>query len=400
MSVININVSNDLISGSYGKEQFVVKFNKDRYDAMVKLQKEADAVKKFDELKPILEEFAKLTHESFKELVETKCPYIVVNEDKKEFFLKNEGVTSTIAMPKILAERIIESAEKGVDFLPLVKLWIRFLRNPKLRGLDKYGRKKFAEKFAAYINTDFVNNAKAEKLMDEQGLNHETATKFASVKDVSITQEGLLLTYKAVQEITTKYALDADGNKIIQDRYPKTIDPDTGVVITTKPETAEERLFEPPVMHQGGDAFFCEGANGYGDKPVHFVKMGCVIRLKDWSQVDQNDNRSGCPGLHTGGLRYIAGYQGAGTETFNCFIDPMHIGAITDDGSGALRVLQYFTHSALDMVCGNMYHSSTYAAMTDEEWAKMRKEVVEFFSKVRKEKIEAQDQEIAEINSI
>lgn len=73
---------------------------------------------------------------------------------------------------------------------------------------------------------------------------------------------------------------------------------------------------------------------------------------------------------------------------------------ITDDGSGALRVLQYFTHSALDMVCGNMYHSSTYAAKTDEEWATIRKEVVEFFSKERKEKIENQDQEIAEINAI
>lgn len=326
MSVININVSNDLISGSYGKEQFVVKFKKDRYDAMVKLQKKADSVKKFEDLKPILEEFAKLTHESFKELVETKCPYIVVNEDKKEFFLKNEGVTSTIPMPESLANRIIESAEKGVDFLPLVKLWIRFLRNPKLRGLNKAGRIAFAKRFATYINTDFVNDAKVQKLMDEQGLNHETATKFASVKDVSITQEGLLLTYKAVQEITTKYALDADGNKIIKDRYEKEIDPDTGIVITKKPETAEERLFEPPVMHQGGNAFFCEGANGYNDER-HFVKMGCVIRLKDWSKVNTNDNQSCVQGLHTGGLTYIAGYQGAGTETFNCFVDPMHIGA-------------------------------------------------------------------------
>ena len=105
-------------------------------------------------------------------------------------------------------------------------------------------------------------------------------------------------------------------------------------------------------------------------------------------------------GLHNGGLRYIKGYQGSGTETFNCFVDPMHIGSITDDGSGALRVVQYFVHSALEMVNGSMYHSSTYAAKTDEEWAKMRKEVVEFYSKNRKEKIEEQDAEINEINAI
>ena len=101
-----------------------------------------------------------------------------------------------------------------------------------------------------------------------------------------------------------------------------------------------------------------------------------------------------------GGLTYIAGYQGSGTETFNCFVSPEHIGAFDHSGNGAIRCLKYFVHSAVDMVCGNMYHSSTYAAKTDEEWANMRKEVVEFFAKERKETIENQDKEIAEINSI
>jgi len=399
MSVININVENDVISGSYGKEQFVVTFDKDRYDAMVKLQVKADKVKKFDELKPILEQFEKLTHVSFKELVETKCPYIVVNNHTKKFYLKNEGVTSSIAMPKSLADRIIESAEKGVDFMPLVKLWTRWLRNPVLRGKDKKGREQFSEMFANYINTDFVNNDKVSKLMDEQGLSHDVAVKYASVKDVSITQEGLLNTYKAALEITTKYALDADGNKIVIDRYEKTIDPDTGIVLTKLPEIAEERLFEPPMMHQGGDAFFCEGSNGYADER-HFIKVGCLIRLSDWAKVNCNSSQSCVSGLHCGGLTYIKGYQGSGTETFNCFVDPMFIGAFDHSGNGAIRCLQYFVHSALDMVNGSMYHSSTYAAKTDEEWAKMRKEVVEFFSKNRKEKIEEQDNEINEINAI
>lgn len=396
---ININVSNDTISGSYGKEQFVVKFDKKRYDAMVKLQEKAAKVKKFDDLKPIFADFEKLTTQSFKELVETKCPYIVINESSKKFYLKNDGVTSSIAMPEVLAKRIIESAEKGVDFMPLVKLWTRWLRNPVLRGKDKKGREAFSIMFANYVNTDYVNRVKMNKLIEE-GLAYDVAQRYASVKDVSITQEGLLCTYKAAQEVMTKYALDADGNKITVDRYQKTIDENTGVVLTTKPDIAEDRLFYPPVMGEtGGDAFFCEGANGFTVEG-HFIKVGCVIRLRDWSMVDCNSDRSCVKGLHVGGLTYIAGYQSSGTETFNCFVDPMHIGAFDHSGNGAIRCIQYFTHSALDMVNGSMYHSSTYAAHTDEQWAKMRAEVVEFFSKKRKDEVEKQDTEIDEINSI
>ena len=84
---ININVSDDLISGSYGKDQFVVRFTKERYDKMIELQQKANAVKQYSDLKGIFEEFMPLTEESFKDLVETRCPYIVVNDITKEFFL-------------------------------------------------------------------------------------------------------------------------------------------------------------------------------------------------------------------------------------------------------------------------------------------------------------------------
>ena len=323
---ININVSDGLISGSYGKDQFVVRFTKERYDNMIALQAKANAVKKYDELKEIFAEFIPLTLESFKDLVETKCPYIVVNEVTKQFFLTSDGVVSSIPIPQQLVDRIIESAEKNVDFMPLVKLWMRWLRNPVLRSKKGKERDKFSEMFAKYISTDFVNKEKVNKLMEEKGLSLEVATKFASVKDVSITQEGLLNTYKAAEEITTKYALDDDGNCIVIDRYAKEIDPDTGIIITKLPEIAEERLFEPPVMHQRGDAFFCKGVNGYPDV-CHFIKVGCEISLPDWGFVNCDSNQSGVKGLHVGGLTYIAGYQDTGTETFNCFVSPEHIGA-------------------------------------------------------------------------
>jgi hypothetical protein len=97
--------------------------------------------------------------------------------------------------------------------------------------------------------------------------------------------------------------------------------------------------------------------------------------------------------LHFGGLKYISGYGG---EIHNVFVDPMHIGAVPDDETGAVRCLQYFVHSSLAGVNGSIYHSSTYAAMTDAEWDEMREEAVNAF---RDEHIKLHQQE-DELNSL
>lgn len=76
-------------------------------------------------------------------------------------------------------------------------------------------------------------------------------------------------------------------------------------------------------------------------------------------------------------MQYIKHYQDEGTITLNVFVDPAHIGAITNDGTGALRVLKYFPHSALEGVTQNLYHSSEYAKINDEEYAKMVEEAVD-----------------------
>lgn len=394
--MININVQNDTISGSYGKEQFVVRFTPERYKAMQDLAAKALTVESAEEYQAILADFKLLTVESYKELIATKCPYILVNEGSGEYFLTNDQVVSSIAIPKQLVDRIIQSVEKNIDFMPLVRLWIRFLRNPKLRAMtSKASRLHFANLFVQYIDSDFVNEVKYSELQEKEGLSSEVALRLATVKDVSITQEGLICTHKVVNEITTKWNLDADGNKVLIDRYKKTIDEDTGLITTVLPETVEERLFEPAVMGSGGDAFFCEGANGRNGEG-HFIKVGCVIRLSDWSKVDQNDDRSCVRGLHTGGLRYVKGWQSAGSETLDCFVDPMHVGALDHDGTGAMRVLQFFAYGAWEGTNGAIYHPSTYAAKTDEQWAEIRKEVVEFFSK---KQIEDKN-EIAEINAL
>ncbi len=85
-----------------------------------------------------------------------------------------------------------------------------------------------------------------------------------------------------------------------------------------------------------------------------------------------DDNNSCVPGLHVGNLDYIEGYmRGHNAHTHNTFVDPMHVGAVTNDGSGALRVKQYMTHSSFAGVTRSIYHSSTYAKLTDAEWKAM-----------------------------
>jgi len=208
---------------------------------------------------------------------------------------------------------------------------------------------------------------------------------------MKITNEGLLNGYKVSSEILTKYNTETGEE---EPRYKRTFNPDTGEIDSNGlPENVEDRLFEPSVMGSGGDAFYCEGTNGYGGTPRHFIKVGCTHRLPDWSYVNTNDQRSCVKGLHVGGLKYISWYSG---EIHNVFIDPMHVGAVPDDEDGAIRCLQYFVHSSLAGVNGSIYHSSTYAKQTDEEWDKMRAEAVQAKSECKV----SCDKEVAELNAL
>jgi hypothetical protein len=109
--------------------------------------------------------------------------------------------------------------------------------------------------------------------------------------------------------------------------------------------------------------------------------------------VNTNDGRSCVKGLHFGGLQYINCYSG---EIHNIFVDPMHIGAVPDDETGAIRCIQYFVHSSLVGVNGSIYHSSTYAAKTDQEWEEMKAEAVKLYAA----DVDTIKNDIAEITSL
>jgi hypothetical protein len=363
--MLDYQVIDDQITGIIGDKGFSVPFTKETYEQLQQLEEKLEQTLGADEYKEVLCEIEDFISVPFSTVIETACPYIKVDTATNNFYLHYNEVTSDIPMPKALVERIIASQEKGVDVMPLVKMWVRFLRNPLLRRKGK----SFAKKFFNFVNIKYVH-PKLKKELIEKGFSEDVATEKATMYQMKITKEGLLNGYKVSREILHKFDPET-GEQV--DRYKRTFNVDTGEIESNGlPDKVEERLFEPAVMGDRGDAFSCVGPNGYA-KEGHFIKVGCVHALDSWDKVNTNDDQSCVPGLHVGGLKYIAGYSG---EIHNVFIDPMHVGAIPDDGSGAIRCKQYFVHSSLAGVNGSIYHSSDYAKLTDGEWNTMLEEAV------------------------
>jgi len=389
--MITINVIDDKICGSYGDKAFTVDYSKELYQRMKELEVHSQGIDTVEDYNRVMDEFAPLCVVDYTASIETQCEFIHVNKGTGEFFLKHSGVVSSIPMPQALVDRIFDSIDKEIDFMPLVKMWTRWLRNPILWRKMKQGHgNDFCTRFFNFVNMQYVHPKHMEDLMENHGLSEEAATKRATMYQMKITHEGLLNGYKVSSEILHKF--DSETGEEV-DRYKRTFNIDTGEIEGDGlPEHVEDRLFEPSMMGSGGNAFFCEGPNGFAN-PGHFIKVGCTHRLADWDMVNVDDRRSCVKGLHIGGLMYINCYSG---EIHNIFVDPMHIGAVPDDDTGAIRCKQYFVHSSLVGVNGSIYHSSTYAAMTDAEWDDMRAKAVE-----EKSEAKAQlDRQIAEHNAL
>lgn len=362
--MVNINVIGGVISISLKDETKVVPYTKSAYEKLTKLADKAnnaDTVdeynKKCDKILVKVAEYTQTAHQ----LVTSRCDWLEYNTYTQEYFLTLDGrIVSDIPMPQSLVDRIMDSIDKGVDFMPVIKLWTRFLRNPNLKTKGR----EFARRFAEFVNMKYVDPRTKNELI-EQGIEESVAAELSTIYQIKITQEGLLNGYKVSKEILHKFD-EETGERV--NRYSRTFNIDTGEISSEGlPEYVEDRIFEPAVMGNGGHAFYC------GDTLGHFIRVGKVHRLESWDQVNCFDQLSCVPGLHVGGLYYINCYSG---EIHNVFVDPMHIGAIPNSRDGAIRCLQYFVHSSLAGVNGSMYHSSDYAKLTDKEWEDLREEIL------------------------
>jgi hypothetical protein len=378
------------ITGSVNMKTFGIPYSLEIYNTMATLKKEADQVETMEELQGIIEQFEMLTKQDYKATVETACPDLHVNSATGKFYLKlKNGVISQRAIPQPIVDRILKSVEDKIDPQPLIKACIWMLRNPV------YSDEKF-RRFANYVNYKSVDGPYRDQLINEEGVSPEVATARATVFQTPITQEGLICTYKVSKELLTKF--DKETGESMPRNGESTYDEETGEeIVAQAPNHVEDRVFYPVAMGlDGGDAFMCESLFGEG-KLGHLIRVGNRHFLPEgMNQVDTRDDRSCVKGLHCGNLDYIRGYEGRDCETHNVFVSPMNIGAITDDGSGALRVTEYFVHSSKAGNNRGIYHSSHYASKTEDQWETLKAEAI-----ANAEELQAElDKEVREIHAL
>ncbi len=312
------------------------------------------------------------------DIIVTACPDLIKNPKTGYYFVKVGDKVSKTPVPEKLVAIILESVEKEIDPTPLVKTWIRFLRNPNFTA-------RKAEKFVDYITSVIVDNEEVIRLIDEEGFSEETATARSMYNDVAITQEGLLVAKKYAKLLTEGWIINEENKAVKAPLYPKTpdtIDMHTGKITKGEsilPEFSEELFFEPPVQGTGGDEFLS------GDVKGHLIAVGKKHTLEKWDQVNTNDDTTCVKGLHVGGWRYVSSYKGLNCQLLECFVDPAEIGAICDVSAysdGAIRVREYFVYGAVEGRNKGIYHSSKYAAMKDAEWADYKAKAVENSNKL------------------
>lgn len=359
--MITVNLVSDRITGSVNGETYSIAYEKETFEAMKALAQKASTAESVQEVQELIKEFMPLTVENYKTILETACPYLVVNGKDKRVYLKVDNVVSSAPMPPVFAEKLIKAADKGLSVDPIIKAWSRFLRHTP--GRPKYTLAR-GQAFADYISATYVDDNKVRSLMKDKGVSLEVATELATTTQVSLTEEGCIVGYKVSEEITTKFALNDNEEVITKSRYPKQVDEDTGLVSYSMPDHVEDRRFRPAIMKDHGDAFHCTNLLTGEDSVGHLIKVGHIHWLDKWDQVAE----PGCKGLHCGGLDYIKGYQTSGTVTHNIIIDPADIGYIYQNRDCAITVKRYLVHSSFVGVNKNMYHSSKYAASNDAEY--------------------------------
>jgi len=367
------------ISGTVGTERFNVKFTDAMYASLNTAQEELEDVEDIDAYDIWEKKVISMVNNSAEgDIVTSACKDLMLDQKTGNYYVKVGTVVSKFAVPSLLVDVILKSVEKSIDPTPIVKAWIRFLRNVNFTERKGY-------LFARYITSTIVDEDELTKLMDEEGYTFEKATDRASYNDVAITNEGLIVTKKYAKLLTKGWVIDPKTNEaVLEDLFKttKTVDQFSGDVTETTdyPEFAEELTFEPPLMHRSGDEFFC------GDKKDHVIKVGQLHELEKWSQVNTNDDTSCVKGLHVGGWKYVSNYSSLNAQLLECFVDPADIGAICDindyGSDGAIRCKAYFVYGAVSGRTKGIYHSSKYAAMRDDLWEQYKKDAVESANKL------------------
>lgn len=185
MLTINVISRGDekLLNGVLCGEKFNVPYSEGLF---VDLKTKQDEFNEFTEGSQVAaweEEVKALLVEKEVDIIETACPDLKKDNKTGFYYVTVEGTVSKTPVPEELVAVILESVEKEIDPLPIVKAWIRFLRNPNF-----YAGK--GELFADYITSLIVDEEEVERLIKDEGFTYEKAVERSTYNDVSITTEG------------------------------------------------------------------------------------------------------------------------------------------------------------------------------------------------------------------
>jgi hypothetical protein len=366
-----------VITGTVSSEKFSLNFDDGIYTSLLKKKEELPSIQTMEAYEKWVQEVKDILATDTEDVITTSCPDLI-KSTKGFYHVKVDGVISKKAVPQAIVAVILKSVDQDIDPTPIVKAWIRFLRNPNFSS-------EKAELFARYITAEIIDWDEVKRLQDEEGFTYEIAILRATYNDVAITQEGLIVGKKYARLLTEGWEIDTETNKAVKTKLSyiedDSINPHTGEIYkggVKEDVFNEDLLFEPPVMGVGGDEFYCGAEKG------HYVRVGVEHHLPDWSYVNTDDNTAYVKGLHVGGWQYVQSYKGLNCQLLECFIDPAEIGAIVDitQGDGAMRVKSYFVYGATTGRNKGIYHSSHYAAMKDKEWEEYKKKAVEESNKL------------------
>ena len=300
--MLTLNVSSDTegnrINGTIDGVKFNVAHTEDMYDALVGLQTDLEKISTVEDYDVWVDAVKdQLENSDEGDIITSACKDLALDNKTGNYYVKVGTKVSKHAVPEPLVNVMLESAEKGIDPTPIVKAWIRFLRNPNFTP-------RKAMLFAKYVTATIIDGAQLDEYMEE-GYTYEKSLAKAEYNDVAITNEGLIVTKKYARLLTEGWIIDPETNQaVLKDLFKTTKDVDafSGEVTesTEYPDFAEDLTFEPPIMGKSGDAFLC------GDKEGHVVKVGQVHELESWSQVNTDDDTNCVSGLHVGRICRLA----------------------------------------------------------------------------------------------
>lgn len=353
------------ISGTCGKERFNIPYNETKYIEMQKVAGYFSIEAEKDEpdwlvLKKWKAEFKKLIKQDYNAIIADECEYLVYNPAKRSFYLQLDGVVNKKPLPKDAVDYLKELHGNGVGVLPYVRMLQRFYINP-------YYSDARVSKLINRLRDTYVDVDEAETVAKEQGVTMETALEMCTYPDVQITAQGLIVMYKVVKEILTKYTKNEDGNVVRVPRYKteEIVDEDTGEIskTTNYPKFLEDRVFEPAIFSTGED-FYC------GDKLGYVYRVGQVHTLPSWKSVDMDESSSHKGGgFYCGSLRYVKHYFHEGREVMQLFVCPSMLGKFTDDGIGEITCKSFMLFDSLTVAADTkgIYHSSKYSNYVAKE---------------------------------